>query len=131
MRWNPEPVYTTEEAWEQWIACMRDAYLQDPYVTEAMVEQSLGRFEFVGDKPEPYFGRIFSDDQGRIWLGNFTAFCYKTRSYTVIAPDGTWLGVLEPPAGFTLLATAAGRVLGVETDEMDVESVAVYEVVGW
>lgn len=131
MRWNPEPVYTTEEAWEQWIACMRDAYLQDPYVTEAMVEQSLGRFEFVGDKPEPYFGRIFSDDQGRIWLGNFTAFCYKTRSYTVIAPDGTWLGVLEPPAGFTLLATAAGRVLGVETDEMDVESVAVYEVAGW
>ena len=100
-------------------------------MTEAMVEQSLGRFEFVGDKPEPYFGRIFSDDQGRIWLGNFTAFCYKTRSYTVIAPDGTWSGVIEPPAGFTLLATAAGRVLGVETDEMDVESVAVYEVVGW
>ncbi|MYG81295.1 MAG: hypothetical protein F4187_05785 [Gemmatimonadetes bacterium] len=131
MRWNPEPLYTTREAWERWIACMRDAYLEDPEVTEAMVEQSLGQFEFVGDEPEPYFGRIFSDDQGRIWLGNFTAFCYKTRSYTVIAPDGTWLGVFEPPEGFALLATANGRVLGVETDEMDVESVAVYEVVGW
>ncbi len=49
----------------------------------------------------------------------------------MIARDGTWLGVFEPPAGFALLATAGGRVLGVETDEMEVESVAVYEVVGW
>lgn len=131
MRWNPEPVYTTAEAWERWIACMRDAYLQDPGMTEAMVEQSLGRFGFVGDKPEPLFGRIFGDDQGRVWLGNFTAFCYKTPSYTVIAPDGTWLGVVEPPVGFALLHAAGGRVLGVVTDEMGVESVAVYELVGW
>ena len=131
MRWHPEPVYTTAEAWERWIACMRHAYLQEPGMTEAMVEQSLGRFEFADDEPEPLFGAIFSDEQGRIWLGNFTAFCYKTPSYTVIAPDGTWLGSLEPPAGFALLATAAGRVLGVETDEMEVESVAVYEVMGW
>lgn len=131
MRWNPEPVYTTEEAWERWIACMRDAYLQEPGVTEAMVEQSLDGFEFVDNEPEPRFGRIISDDQGRIWLGNFTAFCYKTRSYTVIAPDGTWLGVFEPPAGLTLLHSAGGRVLGVATDELGVESIAVYEVEGW
>lgn len=131
MRWHPEPVYTTEEAWERWIACMRDGYLRDPGMTEAMVEQSLGRFEFVGDEPEPLFGRIFGDDQGRVWLGNWTAFCYKTPSYAVIAADGTWLGRFEPPARFAVLAVAAGRVLGVETDEMDAESVAVYEVVGW
>ena len=131
MRWHPEPVYTTAEAWEQWIACMRDASCRTPEMTEAMVEQSLGRFEFVGDEPEPLFGRIFSDEQGRIWLQNWTAYCYKTPSYTVIAPDGTWLGAFEPPAGFALLATAGGRVLGVETDEMEVESVAVYEVMGW
>ena len=131
MRWHPEPVYTTAEAWDRWIACMRDAYMQDPGFTEAMVEQALDGFEFVGDEPEPLFGRIFSDEQGRIWLRNFTAYCYKTPSYTVIARDGTWLGVFEPPAGFALLATAGGRVLGVETDEMEVESVAVYEVLGW
>ena len=131
MRWHPEPVYTTAEAWDRWIACMRDAYMQDPGFTEAMVEQALDGFEFVGDEPEPLFGRIFSDEQGRIWLQNFTAYCYKTPSYTVIAPDGTWLGMFEPPAGFALLATAGGRVLGVETDEMEVESVAVFEVVGW
>ena len=131
MRWRPAPVYTTQESWDRWIACMRDAYLREPGMTEAMVEQSLGRFEFVGDEPEPQFGRIFSDDQGRIWLGNFRVACYNTPRYTVIAPDGTWLGVFEPPAGFELLATANRRVLGVETDEMGVESVAVYEVVGW
>ena len=49
--------------------------------------------------------------------------------YTVIAPDGEWLGV-EAPATFRLLDVAGGLVLGVELDEMDVVSVVVYELVG-
>lgn len=72
------------------------------------------------------------DEAGRVWLSSWTLECYKTTPrYTIIAPDGSWLGVFEPPAGFALLAAAGERVLGVVRDELDVPSVAVYELVGW
>ena len=52
-------------------------------------------------------------------------------AWTARCPDGTWLGVFEPPDGFDLVAVAGGYALVVVKDEMDVESVAVYELVGW
>ena len=101
-----------------------------PGMTEAMVEQSLDGFEFVGDEPEPLFGR--SSAMSRAGYGSKTLriLLQDAELYRDCARR-TWLGVFEPPAGFSLLATAGGRVLGVETDEMEVESVAVYEVLGW
>ena len=50
--------------------------------------------------------------------------------YSVIAPDGEWLGTVEAPPGFRMLDVAGGLVLGVARDEMDVESVVVYELIG-
>ena len=50
--------------------------------------------------------------------------------YTVISSDGEWLGKVEAPPRFRVLDVAAGLVLGVELDEMDVGSVAVYELIG-
>lgn len=49
--------------------------------------------------------------------------------YTVIAADGEWLGTVEAPPGLPIPDAAHGLVLGVQRDEMDVESVVVYELV--
>ena len=54
----------------------------------------------------------------------------STSPYTVIGPDGEWLGTVETPPRFRILDVGGGLVLGVELDEMDVESVVVYELVG-
>lgn len=134
VRWQPEPVFTTAEGWENWVTCMVDEFRREsPESSEAAVRQLVdSRFEVVGDTHEPFFGGIDSDDQGRVWLNSWTLDCYKTTPrYTVIAPDGSWLGVFAPPAEFEFLAAAGGRVLGVVRDEMDVPSVAVYDLVGW
>ena len=39
--------------------------------------------------------------------------------------------MFEPPEDFTLLHVAGDRVLGEIKDELDRESVGVYELVGW
>ena len=50
--------------------------------------------------------------------------------YTVIPPDGEWLGTVEAPPGLRILDVTGGLVLGVERDNLDVERVVVYELVG-
>ena len=54
---------------------------------------------------------------------------HSVPPYTVIAPDGEWLGTVEAPPGFRVLDVAAALVLGMEVDEVDVERVVVYEFV--
>ena len=48
----------------------------------------------------------------------------------VISPNGEWLGRVDAPPDLRILDVAGGRVLGVLKDEMDVESVVVYELIG-
>lgn len=131
MRWQPQRVYPTAESRERFLACRGAALREDPYRTEAMVEADLASWQFNHDEPEPLFTTIFGDGEGRAWLWHWEAHCYNRLRFTVIGPDGTWLGVFEPPDGFDLLSVAGRRALMVVRDEMDVESVAVYELVGW
>ncbi len=96
-----------------------------------MIEADLARWRFNFDEPEPLFATIVGDYEGRAWLWHWQAHCYNRNRFTVIGPDGTWLGVFEPPDGFDLLSVAGEHALVAVKDEMDVESVAVYELVGW
>ena len=50
--------------------------------------------------------------------------------YTVISSDGEWLGTVEAPPRFRILDVTGGLVLGVLRDEMDVENVVVYGLMG-
>ena len=84
-----------------------------------------------------YVGAILPLEPDSILIADVWLPSYRPGSehnsvapYTVIAPDGEWLGAVEAPPGFHILDVAAGLVLGVERDDMDVESVVVYELVG-
>ena len=46
----------------------------------------------------------------------------------MISEDGDWLGVVELPDGLRILDIRGGRILGVLRDELEVQSVAVFEV---
>lgn len=129
MRWEPEWVHPTEESRDRFLACRGAALRADPDRPEAQIAADLAHWRFDFDAPEPLFATILGDDEGRVWLWHWQALCYNDVRYTVIGPDGTWLGAFEPPEDFTLLHVAGGRVLGVVKDELDRESVAVYELV--
>ena len=132
MRWRAERVLTTEERWEPFVACMlhRLREMLGPGATEERFRENVARWDLDPAAPEPLFRYMHGDDEGRLWLENAAIPpCHPVR-YTVIGPDGTRLGVFEPPEWFRLLHVAGGRALGVVTDELGVPSVAVYEVVG-
>ncbi|MDE2796568.1 MAG: hypothetical protein OXL34_17265 [Gemmatimonadota bacterium] len=131
MRWEPEWTYTTEESRERFLTCWESLLRDDPNRPEAIIEMDLARWRFNHVAPEPLFTTIFGDDEGRAWLWHWEMPCHNRLRFTVIGPDGTWLGVFEPPDGFDLLGVAGDHALVVVKDETDVESVAVYELVGW
>lgn len=133
MRWAAGRLLTSAARWEPFVACMHDNLREmiGPGATEARFEENVARWNLDPTGPEPLFRWISGDDAGRIWLDNAAIPpCHPFR-YTVIGTDGAWLGVFEPPEWFRLVTVAGGRALGVVTDEMDVPSVVVYDIVGW
>lgn len=131
MRWAPERVYPTAESRDRFLACRRASLRADPDRTEAMIEEDLAWWRFNFDEPEPLFAAILGDGQSSVWLEHWQAHCYNELRYTVIGPEGKWLGTFEPPGDFRLLHVSGDRALGEVRDEMDRESAVVYELVGW
>ena len=137
VRWEPDLVYPAQEHWDVFEAELRETaprhnpHAQSDEAIEELVTGMLSRYRLDLDEPLPLFATPLGDDEGRIWLGDY-AVGYGPRtmsSYTILSAEGEWLGRLDVPEGFRILDVAGGRVLGVVKDEMDVESVVVYELV--
>ena len=137
VRWQAEPALLTEE----WLAPIEaghrmQARMHRPDLSDARIAENtrsdMAAYHATIGWPLPLFGSPFADAEGRVWLPSYKpgSARHSMAPYTVIAPDGQWLGAVEAPPGFHILDVAAGLVLGVERDEMDVESVVVYELVG-
>lgn len=137
VRWEPDLVYPAQEHWDIFEADLRETaprhnpHAQSDEAIEELVTSMLSRYRLDPDEPLPLFATPRGDDEGRIWLGEY-AVGYgprTTTSYTILSAEGEWLGRLDVPDGLRILDVAGGRVLGAAKDEMDVESVAVYELV--
>ena len=50
------------------------------------------------------------------------------RAWTILAPEGRWLGSVEMPPGFTPIQLREDRILGVERDDLGVERVVLREL---
>jgi hypothetical protein len=48
--------------------------------------------------------------------------------WTVLSPEGEWLGTIEIPAGLSLRTVTEDRIVGVMEDEVDVQYVFVFEL---
>ena len=136
MRWRAQPTLLAEES----LGAIEDANrvlfrMQNPNTDPVRIEEAIrlhmANFRASVGRPMPFFRSPFTDDEGRIWLPAYRPGVDETgvAPYTVIGAGGEWLGVVEAPPTFRILDVAGGLVLGVEADEMDVESVAVYELV--
>ena len=138
VRWEPDWIYPGEEHWQIFEADMRvtlpaiNPQLQTDEAIEELIQGALARYRIEPDEPLPLFGTFFGDDRGRLWLPDFAVAPRRHGypSYTLISPEGEWLGRVDAPPGLSILDVAGDRVLGVVKDEMDVESVVVYELIG-
>ena len=137
VRWQAEPALLTEE-WLEPIEAehLMSVRMHSPGVPDARIAEitrrNMAAYHAGIGRPMPLFGSPFADAEGRIWLPSYKpgGERHSVAPYSVIAPDGEWLGTVEAPPGFRMLNVAGGLVLGVARDEMDVESVVVYELVG-
>ncbi len=136
VRWQAEPEYLTEEHLKPVEAILRDrlrfANREAPdAVVERLTRETMAEYREDLGKPMPLFRSPLSDAEGRVWLPAHVPAGPREGSppYTVISPAGEWLGRVDAPSGLRILDVAHDRVLGVLKDEMDVESVVVYELV--
>ena len=137
VRWPAEPALLTEEwlepieADQRLMFRMHSPEASDDRLAEA-TQGTMAAYHAVIGRPLPLFGSPFADAEGRVWLPSYKPGGEHNSKapYTVMAPDGEWLGTVDTPPTFRILDVAGGLVLGVELDEMDVESVVVYELVG-
>ena len=98
---------------------------------EEMVQIGMSWYHAMIGQPMPLYGSPFADADGNVWLPSYRlAYPQEGSPYTVISSDGEWLGQVETPPRFRILDVTGGLVLGVLRDEMDVENVVVYGLVG-
>ncbi|MYE18057.1 MAG: hypothetical protein F4Y07_16430 [Gemmatimonadetes bacterium] len=134
VRWRPGPNLLTEELLEHGEAYNRMLgkmmYGMSEARLEEVIQADMARYRAMIGQPVPLFGTPFADADGNVWLPSYRpAYPEEGSPYTVISPDGEWLGQVETPPRFRILDVTGGLVLGVLRDEMDVQSVVVYQVV--
>ncbi len=137
VRWQAEPpAPLTEDLLAGFEAGFREGNQRaNPGASDADIERmtaaDMARYHAVLGHPMPLFNTPIGDAEGRIWLPAYLPGGRRVTApeYTVISADGEWLGTVEAPPRLRILDVAGGLVLGLLRDEMDVESVVVYELV--
>ncbi len=136
VRWEAEAAPLTEDLLAGIEAGLRASnQIANPGMAAADVDSmtydNMANFRAVLGNPMPLFDTPIGDSEGRVWLPSFRPgdLSEGAPRYTVISADGEWLGTVEAPPRFRILDVAGGLVLGVQLDEMDVESVVLYELV--
>jgi hypothetical protein len=78
---------------------------------------------------KPAYGGILADRSGNLWVGDWAVYPNTPEGWTVIDPSGRWLGRVELPGDLYPSAIGEDWVLGVTTDELDVEYLALHALV--
>jgi hypothetical protein len=75
---------------------------------------------------KPAYGGLRADEAGNLWVAEWVIYPDMPEGWTVLDPDGAWLGTVDIPGRFTPYAIGDDWILGVELDELDVEYVVLY-----
>ena len=135
VRWQAEPAPLTEELLAGVEAGLRARHqMANPGASDADIEEmtagAMAVYVASLGGPMPLFNSPIGDAEGRVWLPTYRPGGRRADipDYTVISADGEWLGTVEAPPRLRILDVAGGLVLGSLRDEMDVQSVVVYEL---
>lgn len=78
----------------------------------------------------PAHGKIIFDPQGNLWVEPFQLPDQEAIPWMVFDPEGRGLGTISLPGSFVALEIGSDYVLGVAWDELDVQHVQLYGLVG-
>jgi hypothetical protein len=74
----------------------------------------------------PFYRQFLGDDAGNLWVLKYEAPGERPGDWTIFDPEGRMLGDVTMPVSFRPLHIGADFVLGVWSDELDVERVQMY-----
>ena len=128
--WEEPGRFADEEDWEAFRAGTRSRYAR-PDQTEAEVDAQVDRVlaDYALDTSQrlPLFQTIVGADNGQVWLVPFTPRQASLATGWRVATRGEdWLGVVRFERPLRLLYVRGGLLVGVHTDELGVQTVAVY-----
>jgi hypothetical protein len=137
-RWQAEPRSVSDSVWAAYEAGIR-ARFSTVGLPEADIRSRIETLKAAAaQEPPPLFGGLLGDDQGNVWIaeyrspysGNPPRGSELPSRYSVLAPDGRYVGHVAMPASrpFRLLAVSLSRVIGIEEDEFGVQAVVAYGI---
>ncbi len=79
--------------------------------------------EMPSPETRPAYADMLVDPTGAVWLRPFPGISERggPEHWLVLAPDGSWLGSVEIPPNFRVTEIRVDEILGVWTDELDVQ----------
>jgi hypothetical protein len=78
----------------------------------------------------PAFASLLVDDARRLWIGAYPRPGQAEQRFVLIGADGTLQGVLDLPAGATVLDAAGDRIALLRRTDLDEEYVQVLRIAG-
>ena len=121
--WEPFPV--TDRSWRrsgeariEVLRRSRTSNLEDLIRRARQENERIDHAESL-----PAFREAMVDTEGNLWVREYPLVGVRVAPWQVFSSSGTWLTTVEVPDGLRLFAVGPDWVLGLATDELDVELV--------
>ncbi|MBT8397503.1 MAG: hypothetical protein HKO65_14155 [Gemmatimonadetes bacterium] len=126
-----EPFRVSERSWQRYgearlesLRKSRTSDIEDLIRRARQEHERIDHAEFL-----PAFFSAVVDSEGNLWVEEYPLRGVRSVPWHVFSPAGRWLTSLEMPDGFRLKAAGSDWVLGITTDELDVEIVQLLPLV--
>jgi hypothetical protein len=121
-RVEPRPVT------EQMLDAARQERIDRTPSAEARPRQEQAMRSIPHAPTVPFYERLLGDDEGNLWVQEFTIPGEPPPGWAVYDPDGRLLRSVSLPPDFRPTHIGRDFVLGIATDEMDVQRVRMYRL---
>jgi len=132
VRWLPQPAYPTQEDLNAYIDEYRTMLTRfNPGMPEVRVQEMVDDLNASLDQPVPLYQYLKGHSDGSLWMTDFNVrnmMSNEPREYLQVSADGEEVRRVVFPESVRILDASDGQVLGVVTDEMDVQHVVVYNL---
>ena len=123
-RWDEQARPVNEDDWNRLEAYARTSLRLPPERLEETLERWRDGFGGVA----PLFGLLHVDHDGNVWLGEDGLLPRWERRFRIVSHEGVRLGLVEFPAPVWVLDLSGTHALVVEANELDVQAVALYDI---
>jgi hypothetical protein len=124
VRWRQQPAAVTRAEISEWLDVQRSAgWTQNRLPT---FERAWAKMEMPDTKA--YHGNVMIGGDGHVWVAASPDFSADPAEFLVFSPEGRYEGFVSVPGRFQAHDAGANWMVGVYSDENDVEYLRLYDL---